>query len=142
MADIGSGGEFCREELLESVPVCGDDFQQEVGFSDEHVAFPDFWPLLDGFFELLQVVFGLACEPHEGEDDNGIAERFGVDIGVIAADDAFFLEGSDSSEAGRSGYSDSFGQFDIGHSSVVLQVLEDTSVDIIESVFLSHVGFR
>ena len=59
MSDIRCGCEFVCEECLELFPVLGDDFENEVGLTNEHVAFADFGPLLDIFFEFFEVTFGL-----------------------------------------------------------------------------------
>jgi len=91
MADVGRGGQLGGEELLIGVPIGGDHLQQEIRFPRQHVALPHLGPGPHGILEGLQIVFGLGIQPDLGEHGDVEAQHLGLQVGVIAADEARFL---------------------------------------------------
>ena len=98
-------------------------------------------PGADHLLELLQIGLGLAGQPDKGKDLNGVAEGFGIDIGVVAADDALFLENADTAQAGRRGDAGTLGEVDIRHPAVFLQITQDLAVNRIQLYLTGH-AFR
>ena len=63
---------------------------------------------------------------------------FGIDIGVVAADDALFLENADTAQAGRRGDAGTLGEVDIRHPAVFLQIIQDLAVNRIQLYLTGH----
>jgi hypothetical protein len=82
--------------------------------------------------EGLEVGLGLARQPDLGEDGDAIAQRLGIDVGMIAPDEAGLFESADPPEARRRRYPGATRQVDIGHSSIGLQVAQDSAIDLVE----------
>ena len=95
-------------------------------------------PGTDHLLELLEVGLGLAGQPDKGKDLHRIAQGFGIDIGVVAADDPLFLEDTDTAQAGRRGNAGTLGEVDIRHSAIVLQITEDLAINRIQLYLTGH----
>ena len=106
--------------------------QQEVGLAGQHVALADLGPALHQGLEGAQVVLRLARQADLGEDGDAEAERRGVEVGVIAADEAGLLERAHAPQAGRRRDAGPLGQLDIGHAAVGLQVAQNVPIDPVE----------
>jgi hypothetical protein len=89
-------------------------------------------------FEGGEIVLCLAAQRHHREDGNREAEAGGIEIGVIAADHTRFLQRADAAQAGRRGEADAFGELDVGHAPILLQMSEDLTIDPIERHCVSH----
>ena len=66
------------------------------------------------------------------EHGDAVAERLGIDVGVIAADISGLLERAHAAQARRGGNAGAARQLDIGHAAVVLQVPQYPPVDPVE----------
>ena len=126
------------QDFLEALEIAGNDFQDEVDFAVEHMAFAHFGNVGDMRFEGGEVVLRLAAQRHHREDGNREAEAGGIEIGVIAADHTRFLQRADAAQAGRRGEADAFGELDVGHAPILLQMSEDLTIDPIERHCVSH----
>ena len=60
-------GSLAGREFLKIIPVMGDNLQQEIGFTHQHVTFANLRPGAHHIFEFLKVGLGLACQPDKGE---------------------------------------------------------------------------
>ena len=95
MAHIWRCSERCSEKALVAVPIGRDNFQQKIGLSSQHVSFAHFGPSRYQLLEGLQIGLSLAGEADLSKNGYSVAERFGREISVIAANDAGLFEGAD-----------------------------------------------
>jgi hypothetical protein len=56
----------------------------------------------------------------------------GIDLGVVALDEAVLFQGPDPAQTGGCGNTRPLRQIDIGHPAIVLKVIEDSPVDPVE----------
>ena len=96
------------------------------------MAFADLRQRRDMLLERAQVVLGLAAQADHREDGDGIAERLGFEIGVVAADHAGLLERADPAQARRGGQPGALGEIDVGDPPLGLEMCQDDPVDRIE----------
>src|SRR6185503_20779619 len=112
--DVGRGRKLAGEEFLEALQVLADDLEDEVDLAVEHVALAHLGQALDVILERLEVFLRLALEADHREHGDGEAQARGVEIGMIAANHARFLERADAAQAGRRGQSHAAGEIDVG----------------------------
>ena len=67
-----------RDEALISFPIGGNNFQQEISFTSEHVALSYFWPAIDQGFKGDKIRFRLTVQTDLGEDRDIIARLLGA----------------------------------------------------------------
>jgi hypothetical protein len=67
-----------------------------------------------------------------GEDRDAEAHRLGVDLGVIALYETGLLQRPHPAQARRRRNPGAFGQFDIGHPPVALQIGQDAKIDSVQ----------
>src|SRR5690606_15350341 len=79
-----------------------------------------------------EVFLGLAFQADHGEDRDRESKTRRVEIGVITADHARFLQRADTPQAWRCGKSDAAGQIDVGHPSFRLQFSQQPPIDAVE----------
>ncbi|PAV74996.1 hypothetical protein WR25_10395 [Diploscapter pachys] len=96
------------------------------------MAFAHFGNVGDMGFEGREIVLRLAAQRDHREDGNREAEAGGIEIGVIAADHTRFLQRTHAAQAGRRCEADAFGELDVGHAPILLQMSEDLTIDPIE----------
>lgn len=130
--DVGRGRQLAGQEFLKALKIAAYDLQNEVDFAIEHVHFAHFGQVVHRGFEGAQRFLGLALEADHREDGDGEAKLRSVELGVIAADDAAFLERAHPPQARRRGQAHALRQFDIGDASFVLQLGEQLTIDLIE----------
>ena len=87
----------------------------------------------DVLLERAQLLLRLALEADQDPHDDAVAERGGIEVGMVAADHPRLLQRLDPPEAGRRGETDALGQFDVGHPAIVLKQREDLPVDPVQS---------
>jgi len=75
---------------------------QIIGITGHEVAFDDLRALENGTFELVEVVFLLACQRDAHEDGGAATERLVVETGPVSGDDARVLQRSHPAQARRS----------------------------------------
>src|SRR3546814_14161766 len=80
------------------------DLEDEVDLAVEHMAFADLGQRVHMLFKGAQISLGLAFQAHHRKDGDAIAQAFRIESGVIAANDAGFLQTADPSQerGGRS----------------------------------------
>ena len=83
-------------------------------------------------FELAERFLGLTFQRNEREDGDRITQLRRVQFGVIALDDAGFLERANPAQARRRGQPDARGQFHVGHPAFVLQLGQQPAIDLIK----------
>ena len=146
MAHIRRRGQFGAQKTLIAIPVDGDDFQQKIRFSGQHVSLPHLGPAGDPLLEGDEIGFGLARQSDEGEYGNPEAERLRRQGGMVAADNAGRLEGAHAAQTWRRRNADAAGELDIGDATLRLQFLQDAAVDTVEPgpphLFLLRSGTR
>jgi len=120
------------QDFLEALEVARDDLQDEIDLSVEHMALADLWNFGDMRLERGEIVLSLASQLHHGEHRDRKAEAGGIKVGVISTDHTGLFERTHAAQAGRGGQPDAFGQLDIGHPAVLLQVGENLTIDPIE----------
>ena len=100
-ATFGARVRWLVREAIIGLSVLGDDLEQEIRLATQHVALAYLRPGGDQVFEGFQVVFGLAGQTDLGKNHDAETERYRVDIGMIAGDNAGFLERPDPAQAWR-----------------------------------------
>src|SRR3569833_1969621 len=130
--DVGRGRQLAGQEFLEALQVLADDLQDEVDLAVEHVALTHFGQPAHVLLERLQVFLGLAFQADHREHHDRVAELRRVEIGMIAADHAVFLERAHPPEARRRGQPDALRQLDVGHPALGLQLSQQAPVDRIQ----------
>src|SRR3546814_2214442 len=75
------------------------DLEDEVDLAVEHMAFADLGQRVHMLFKGAQISLGLAFQAHHRKDGDAIAQAFRIESGVIAANDAGFLQTADPSPA-------------------------------------------
>src|SRR6185437_1311088 len=83
---------------------------------------------LEGF----EIGLGLSRKPNLGEDRDAEAERFRIDLGMVAADIARLFQGADAPQAWWRRDSGSLGEVNVSHTAIGLQIAQDAAVDAIE----------
>ena len=119
-----------------------DDFQDEVDLAVEHVALAHFGEATNVVLERAEGVLGLGFQRDHGEDGDRKAQFGGIEIGVIATDDAQFLQRADTAQAGGGGEADAAGQIDVGDPPFSLQLGEEPPVDLVKVSHLNRDAFR
>ena len=123
--------------------VARDEAEQEVAPATDHVALPHFRPGRHHTLEGGEHRFLLRLQPHQGEEGDLPAQHLRVEIGMIAADHALFLQPPHAAQAGGGRQADAPGQFDIRHAAVSLELRKNLTVHAIQVGFInaSHRGF-
>ena len=119
-------------ELVFVGGVARDEPEQEVAAAADHVALADFGPGGDQLFEGGEDGIFLAVQADDGEEGDLPAQRLRIGVGMIAADNAGFLQAADAAQAGRGGDAGAAGELDVGHAAVGLQFGEDPAVDSVQ----------
>jgi MFS family permease len=130
------GGESFGNERLERGKVPGHAFQEEVHFARQHVTLAHRAPVARLILEFLQIGVGLARKPDEDEAGDFIAERPGVQFGVIPLDETRLFQRPHAPETRRRRNLRPARQLHIGDSAVVLQFGKNAHVDGVELVAL------
>lgn len=140
MADVRCRGEFAGQEFLKLLQIMGNDFQDKIDLSIEHVAFPDLRQLRDMVFKGQEIDLCLTFQRHHCKNGDAVAERLGIEIGVIALDDPVILQRTDPAQAGRCRQACTGSKFDVGNTPVMLQVAEYQSISCVKlmSIWNSH----
>src|SRR5580658_1108161 len=132
MGNIGGGGELRRQKPLIAVPVGGHDLQEKIGLTREHVHLAHLGPGEGQDLEGLEIRLRLAREADLGEDRDAEAQRLGIDVGVVAPNEAGLLERAHAPEAGRRRDAGALRQIDVGHATGRLQIAQNASIDLVE----------
>src|SRR5690606_12245097 len=109
-----------------------DDLEDKVDLAVQHVAFAHFGQSGDVLLERAQIAFGLALQADHGEDHDREAEAGRVEIGVVAADHARFLQRTHAAQARRSGEPDPARQIDVGDAPFRLEFSQQPAVYAVE----------
>ena len=96
------------------------------------MALAHFGPVLDHLLERHQIVLGLAVEADKSEDRDLIAERFRIDVRVVAADEAGLFERTHAPQAWRCRDARPVRKINVGHAPVILQIAKDAPVDTVK----------
>src|SRR3546814_9900775 len=88
-----------RQDFLKRLEIGGDDLEDEVDFTVEHVTFADFGNVRHVLFEFGEIALGLALEADHREHGDRIAQRGRIEFGVIPLDRAGFLQRADAAQA-------------------------------------------
>src|SRR5690349_18344475 len=118
MRDVRSRRQLRRQEALIIVPIRGDDLQEEIGLSGEHMRLAHLGPGSDQRLEGFEIGLGLSRKPNLGEDRDAEAERFRIDLGMVAADIARLFQGADAPQAWWRRDSGSLGEVNVSHTAI------------------------
>jgi hypothetical protein len=139
--DILLGGQRA-DERLEGGQVFRHAFEQEIHFSRQHVALAHLRPAPDACLEGLEVGLFLAGQADEDEARHLIAQRPGIEIGVITFDVTRLFQGAHAAQAGGRRDLGPARQFDIGDAPIGLELGKDAAVDGVELGMGQGRGFR
>src|SRR5690554_307209 len=124
--------ELAGQELLEALQVLADDLEDEVDFPVEHVTFADVWKIGNVLLESAQVFLGLALEADHREDRDRETEAGWIEIGVVAANDASFLQRANAAQARWRGEADTAGKINVGDAAFGLKLGQQPAVYAVE----------
>lgn len=96
------------------------------------MAFDDFRDLSDDFGESAEAVSG---DADFDEGGHGEADFFGLNLGVVADDDAGFFEFVDALCGGWGRETDAATELCEGDAGILLEFVEDSEVDLVEGVW-------
>ncbi len=109
----------------------------DVGFgTGDPVGFDHFWNCFQGPIDLVGEGFGRNVKPDDAKERE--PERFFIDGGPIAGDDAALFELVDPFGDRWSAQPDSFAQLSIRHPTVLEEEFQERKIDVIE-VFHSSI---
>ena len=106
--------------------------QHEVVGPARHVALAHLRPAAGQGLEVVQHRLRLAVQADQREEGHLEAQGLGVQVGVVALDEAGFLQGAHAPEAGRRRDAGAPRQLHVGDPSVFLEVLQDLQVDSVQ----------
>ena len=89
-------------------------------------------------FKILQIGLGLTGQTNKGKYLNAIAKRVRVNIGMIAFDNAGIFQGANPPKAWRCRNTGIFGKIDIRHAPMILQIMQNLSINRVQFNFFSH----
>src|SRR6185436_15978823 len=102
------------DEALKRRQVASDAFEDEIHFAGKHVALAHFRPAARAFLEMLEIAVFLARQTDKDKTGDFKAQRFSVQLGVIAFDITGFLKRADAAQTRRRGDLGAARQLDIG----------------------------
>jgi hypothetical protein len=122
------------QEILELAERPHQHAQLVIGLAGHQVAFHDFGEIGDGGFELGEVPVILLIEPdaHKGGDRQ--ADGLGIDQRDVTRNDTAGFQLADAAQAGAGRQANLVRQFLIGHSTIGLQRVENSAVDLIQRI--------
>ncbi|MOA48508.1 hypothetical protein D3C78_1712570 [compost metagenome] len=96
------------------------------------MALQHFVDVADARFEFHEVGTLVIREGHFGEHGHRVGELCQIDVSLITADVPGGLQAFDTLQARAGRQSNGFGEADIGHAPVLLQLDQDVDVDTVE----------
>src|SRR5579885_1110259 len=132
VAYVGRRGEFF-DKCLEGLQIWRHAFEREVDLARQHPALPYQRLRTHEIFEGGEISLRLACQMHHGEHGDLIAELFFVEQRAVSLNKARLLQRPHTSQTWWRGNTDPTGKFDIGDASVVLQFLQDATIDRVKT---------
>ena len=83
-------------------------------------------------WSLIQIALGLRLQMHHGKPHHIDAQLFGIKLGAITGDHPRLLQSAHTPQTGGSRHADPLGQFNIGHTAIVLQFMQNRAVCLVK----------
>ena len=116
----------------------GNYLQQKICLPHQHITFAHHIPAANQRFKFLKICFRLAGQANKGKNGDSIAQRFRVDIGMIALNNVGIFQRSYTPQAGRGRNTGILCQFHIGHPAIFLQVMQNLLINRIKFELFRH----